>query len=33
MNEFGWAEGWPFVSGETIQIHNADYADLKVKVP
>jgi ribosomal protein L10 len=33
MKEFGWAEGWQFVSGESIRIHNADYADLKVKVP
>ena len=31
--EFGWAEGWRFVSGESIRIHQADYADLKVTVP
>jgi hypothetical protein len=33
MEEFGWADGWPFVSGESIRIHDADYSDLKVKVP
>jgi hypothetical protein len=33
MVNFGWAEGWQFVSGEHIRIHDADYSDLKVKVP
>jgi hypothetical protein len=31
--EFGWAEGWRFVSGENIRVHHADYADLNVTVP
>lgn len=33
MREFGWAQGWQFVSGESLRIHEADYADLTVKVP
>jgi hypothetical protein len=31
--EFGWGEGWQFVPGENIRIHNGDYADMTVKVP
>ena len=31
--EVGWAEGWRFVSGETMRIHHADYKDLVVTVP
>ena len=26
--EIGWAQGWRFVSGETIKIHNQQYRDL-----
>ena len=33
MTEVGWAEGWRFVSGETMRIHHADYKDLVVTVP
>ncbi len=33
MTEVGWAEGWRFVSGETLRIHHADYKDLVVTVP
>ncbi len=33
MTEVGWAEGWRFVSGESIRIHHADYGDLKITVP
>jgi hypothetical protein len=33
MMEFGWAQGWRFVSGESIRIHHAAYADLNVRVP
>ena len=31
--EIGWAEGWKFVSGETIKIEHADYSTIKIKVP
>ena len=33
MSEVGWAEGWRFVSGESIRIHHADYGDVQVTVP
>lgn len=33
MTEVGWAEGWRFVSGESIRIHHSDYRDVKIKVP
>jgi hypothetical protein len=32
-NEIGWAQGWSFVSGETIKIEHSDYSSVKVKVP
>ena len=31
--EIGWAEGWAFMSGETIALHRDDYRDVSVKVP
>ncbi len=31
--EVGWAEGWRFVSGETLRLHHADYRDLEFTVP
>ena len=31
--EIGWVEGWAFVPGETMKIHNGKYRDLTFIVP
>jgi hypothetical protein len=31
--EIGWAQGWQFVSGEKIRIHNPQYRDLWFTAP
>ena len=31
--EIGWLEGWSFVSGEKLRVHEAGFRDLDVSVP
>lgn len=31
--EVGWSEGWRFVSGESLHVHNMSFRDLDVVVP
>ena len=31
--EIGWAQGWRFVSGEKLRIHNQQYRDLWFTAP
>jgi len=31
--EFGWTDGWEFVSGETITVYESDYQTLNVRIP
>ncbi len=31
--EIGWAQGWEFTSGDLIEVRNADYRPLDVKLP
>ena len=31
--EIGWAQGWRFVSGERLRIHNQQYRDLWFTAP
>ncbi|QDU18953.1 hypothetical protein [Urbifossiella limnaea] len=33
VTEHGWAEGWPYRSGDTIAVAHADYETLEVAVP
>ena len=33
LTEFGWLEGWVFLSGETVKLSHEDYQDLEARVP